>query len=66
MSRVEYHVVMVLQKWVDQETALGHSMAPTMGDGSIAFLPVFDTAERAEAEYPGRSRMVIAATEGAA
>lgn len=58
-----YYVVMVLHAWVDQETTLRIPVAPTMEDGSMAFLPVFDSEERAEAAYPGKDRIVIAVNQ---
>ena len=60
LERTVYHVVLAIQVWADQETTLGLPIARTMGDGSVAFLPVFDTAEAAEAAYPGQQHVMIA------
>ena len=50
------YIVMNLRVWANQKlepsTLFQLSIAPTMADGSFAFLPVFRSREEAEREYP--------------
>lgn len=47
-----YYVALVLKKWDSIETNIGFSLASKMDDGSIGYLPVFDTEDEAKAAYP--------------
>lgn len=45
-------VVLMFCEWKSVETALGIPLSVKMEDGSVGFLPVFETREEAQAEYP--------------
>lgn len=54
------YLVMALQRWSEQEVqGLGLPVAARMGDGSIAYVPVFDDVEEAMDAYPGKTVLPI-------
>jgi len=47
-----YFVAHSLMLWGEVKTSLGTPMAAKMDNGSVGFLPVYETAEEARAAHP--------------
>lgn len=59
VEQTEFWVVMVHCQWRSMETSIGLDLASKMSDGSVGYLPVYETREEAEEAHPGQQILPI-------
>jgi hypothetical protein len=59
----KYYVVMSMKLFADIKTNLGISLSDQMPDGSIGFLPIYPTLEKAKETHPDHKVYEVEATE---
>lgn len=63
MAKERFYTLMRLRLWKDESTQFGLKLAVRMPDGSVGYLPVYDTPEAVHTAYPDADILVIDAED---
>lgn len=66
MSGRIYYLVMVFEKWSCLEATIAPGLPVTGPDNIVGFCPIYEDAETAKAQYPGKQILAITADLGSA